>query len=110
MLCAGCIIHSHKHTIELVKYSRKCVCYENKELELQASLPSPEESPQDERLLLNHAKAPGLLATRGEFNLGPENRLECSDILCNKVLLSVKEIEKANGIGIRRGAEREPPC
>ena len=91
MLCTGCIIHSHKHTIELVKFSRKCVRYENKELELQASLPSPEESPQDERLLLNHAKAPGFLVTRGEeFNLGPENRLECSDILCNKVLLKCK--------------------
>ena len=24
-LHAGCVIHSHKHTVELVKYSRKCV-------------------------------------------------------------------------------------
>ena len=56
LLHAGRFIHSHKHTMELVKYSRKCARQENKELELQASLPCPEGSrmsPQDERLLLN---------------------------------------------------------
>ena len=26
LLQAGRFIHSHKHTVELVKYSRKCVC------------------------------------------------------------------------------------
>ena len=53
------INHTHKHTIELIKYSRKCVCQENKELELQASLTCPEESQmssQDERLLLSHER------------------------------------------------------
>ena len=53
------INHTHKHTIELVMYSRKCVCQENKELELQATLPCPEESQmssQDERLLLSHER------------------------------------------------------
>ena len=75
LLHSGRFIHSHKHTVELVKYSRKRVCQENKELELQTSLPCPEGSrmsPQDERLLLNHAKTPGFLApeeknsTRGQ--------------------------------------------
>ena len=59
MLHAGRVIHSHKHTVELVRYNRKLVWQENKELELQASLPCPEESwmsPQDERLLLNHER------------------------------------------------------
>ena len=59
LLRTGRVIHWHKHTIELVKYSRKHVHLENKELELQASLPCPEESrmsPQDERLLLNHKR------------------------------------------------------
>ena len=74
-LHAGCVIHSHKHTVELVKCSRKRVCQENKELELQASLLCPEgylTSPQDERLLLKHKKMPGFLASRGEeFNPGP---------------------------------------
>ena len=59
LLHAGHFIHSHKHTVELVKYSRKHVCWENKELELQASLPCPEGSrmsPQDERLLLSHKR------------------------------------------------------
>ena len=43
-----------------------------------------------ERLLLNK-KTPGFLASRGEeFNLGPEMRLDCSELLCNKVLLKYK--------------------
>ena len=65
-----------------------------KELELQASLPCPEgsrTSPQDERLLLNHANTPGFLAPGGEeFNPGPETRLDRSELLCNKVLLKYK--------------------
>ena len=44
-----------------------------------------------ERLLLNHEKTPGFLASRGEeFNLGPETRLDRSELLCNKVLLKYK--------------------
>ena len=45
----------------------------------------------NERLLLNQEKTPGLLASGGEeFNLGPETRLDCSELLCNKVLLKYK--------------------
>ena len=91
---AGHAIHSHKHTVELVKHSRKRVHQENKELKLQASLPCPEgsrTSPQDERLLLNHVNTPGFLAPGGEeFNPGPETRLDRSELLCNKVLLKYK--------------------
>ena len=87
LLHTGCFIHSHNHTVELVKYSRKHVCAENKELGLQASLPCPAGSwmsPQDERLLLNHEKAPGSLASRGEvFKLGPETKLDHSELLCS---------------------------
>ena len=44
-----------------------------------------------ERLFLNHAKTPGFLASRREeFNLGPEMRLDRSELLCNKVLLKYK--------------------
>ena len=44
-----------------------------------------------ERLLLNHEKMPGFLASRREeFNLGPETRLDGSELLCNKVLLKYK--------------------
>ena len=44
-----------------------------------------------ERLLLNHTKTPGFLAPGGEeFNLGPEMRLDRSELLCNKVLLKYK--------------------
>ena len=93
LLRTGNFIHSHKHTIELVKYSRKRVHQENKELELQASFLCPEgsqTSPRDERLLLNE-KTPGFLASGGEeFNPGPETRLDCSELSCNKVLLKYK--------------------
>ena len=64
-------------------------------------------SPDDERLLLNHANTPGFLAPGGEeFNPGPEMRLDCSELLCNKVLLKYKE--KASDIGIRRGQKEYP--
>ena len=44
-----------------------------------------------ERLLLNHAKMLGFLASGGEeFNPGPETRLDRSELLCNKVLLKYK--------------------
>ena len=44
-----------------------------------------------ERLLLNHSKTPGFLASgEEEFNPRPETRLNCSEILCNKVLLKYK--------------------
>ena len=43
------------------------------------------------RLLLNHAKMPGFLASRGEeFNPGTETKLDRSELLCNKVLLKYK--------------------
>ena len=45
---------------------------------------------QHERFLLNE-KMPGFLAPRGEeFNPGPETKLDCSELLCNKVLLKYK--------------------
>ena len=44
-----------------------------------------------ERLLLNHEKMPGFLASGGEeLNPGPETRLDRSELLCNKVLLKCK--------------------
>ena len=56
--------------------------------------PGPEHGLCDgpiERLLLNHEKMPGFLASGGEeFNLGPEMRLDHSELLCNKVLLKYK--------------------
>ena len=39
-----------------------------------------------ERLLLNHKR----LWDSWEFNLGLEARLDCSELLCNKVLLKYK--------------------
>jgi len=52
----------------------------------------------------------GFLASGGEeFNPGPETRLDCSELLCNKVLLKYKR-EKASDIDIRRGHEECPAC
>jgi len=59
--------------------------------------------------LLNE-KTPGFLTSgEEEFYPGPETRLDRSELLCNKVLLSIKEIEKASDIDIRRGP-KEYPC
>ena len=53
--------------------------------------PSSKETEAPERLLLNHANTPGFLAPGGgEFNPGPETRLDRSELLCNKVLLKHK--------------------
>ena len=42
-------------------------------------------------LLLNHEKMLGFLAYGGEeFNPGPKTRLDCSELLCNRVLLKDK--------------------
>ena len=57
-----------------------------------------------EKLLLNHKKMPGFLASRGEeFNPGPETRLDRSELLCNRVYKSIKGIEKPSDIDIRMG-------
>ena len=64
-----------------------------------------------ERLLLNHEKMPGFLASRGEeFNLGPEMRLDHSEVLCNKVLLKYKVDRESFWHKYQKGAERVPPC
>ena len=53
----------------------------------------------------------GFLASGGkEFNLGPETRLDWSELLCNKFYKGIKEIEKASDIDIRRGQKEYPPA
>jgi len=59
--------------------------------------------------LLNHEKRPGFLASGGEeFNPGPEMRFDCSELLCNKVLLKYKGDRESSDIGIRRGQKEYP--
>ena len=59
-----------------------------------------------ERLLLSHKKAPGFLASRGEeFNLGPETRLDHSELLCDKVLLKYKGDRESFWHRHQKGAE-----
>ena len=47
----------------------------------------------------------GFLASREEFNLGPETRLDHSELLCDKV---IKQKKKASGIDIRKRQEECP--
>ena len=62
-----------------------------------------------ERLLLNHANTPGFLAPGGEeFNPGPDRGLIAPSFCVIKFYLSIKEIEKASDIGIRRGPKEYP--
>ena len=61
-----------------------------------------------ERLLMNHKKTLGFLASEGgEFNLGPESRLDRSE-LCNKALLKYKGDRESFDIGIRREQKEYP--
>ena len=56
-------------------------------------------------------KTPGFLASRGEeFSPGPETRLDCSGLLCNKVLLKYKRERESFWHRHHKGAERVPPC
>ena len=67
--------------------------------------------PPSERLLLNHANTPGFLAPRGEeFDLGPETRLDRSELLCNKVLLKYKGDRESFWHRHQKGVERVPAC
>ena len=61
------------------------------EIEIMNNPITSTETEAVEMLLLTHEKTLGFLASGGEeFNPGPETRLECSDLLCNKVLLKYK--------------------
>ena len=52
----------------------------------------------------------GFLASRGEeFNLGPEMRLDCSELLCNRVLLKYKRDRESFWHRHQKGAERVRP-
>ena len=55
-------------------------------------------------------KTPEVLASGGEeFNTGPETRLDCSEFLCNKILLKYKTDRENFWHRHYKGAERVPP-
>ena len=61
--------------------------------------------------LLNHTKTLGFLASGGgEFNLGPETRLDRSELLCNKVLLKYKGDRESFWHRHQKWGERVPAC
>ena len=51
---------------------------------------------------------PRFLASGGEFNPGPDTRLDGLELLCNRVLLKYKRDREASDIDIRRGQKEEP--
>ena len=61
-------------------------------------------------MLLNEKTLRFLASGGEEFNLGPDTRLDRSEICVIKFYSSIKEIEKASDIGIRRGQKEYPPC
>ena len=64
-----------------------------------------------ERLLLNHMKTLRFLAPSGEeFNPGPETRLDCSELLCNKVSLKYKGDRERFWHRHQKWVERVPAC
>ena len=58
-----------------------------------------EQQAGSERLLLNHNRRLGFLAPGGEYNMGPEMRLDHSELLCNKVLLKYKGDRERHQMG-----------
>ena len=117
LLLHTCLCISFNQSLTQAWYSKvkqKTCVLENKKLELWASSSYPEGSwmsPQEERLLLKHAKTPGFLASGGEeFNLGPETRLDRSELLCNKVLLKYKGDKESFWHRHQKWAERVPPA
>ena len=110
LLCAGRVIHSHKHTIELVKYSRKHVHLENKARAssiLTLSWRIPDEPPRW-KVAAEPQKTPGFLVSGEELNLGPVRRLDLSGLLCSKVSLKYKRDRESFWHRAQKGAERVP--
>ena len=65
-----------------------------------------------EMLLLNCGNTPEFLASGGEeFNPGPETRLDCSELLCNKVFFFFRYKGYIESFQHRhqKGAEKYPP-
>ena len=65
---------------------------------------------QCERLLLNDKTLGFLASGEDNFNLGPETRLDRSELLCNKVLLKYKGDTESFWHRHQKGAERVHPC
>ena len=93
LLHVGCIAHSHKHTVELVVQQKMSSLGEPRTrppniLTLSERIPG---KPPRWKVVAEPQKIPGFLASgEEEFNPGPETRLDCSELLCNRVLLMYK--------------------
>ena len=110
LIHARYLIHSHKHTVELVKYSKRHVPQQYKELQLHASSPCPEESrksPQDERLLLNHKRRLDSWPPEKKNSIRSQRRGLIVQSFCIIVLLKYKK-EKVFDIDNRRWQKECP--
>ena len=95
-----------------VNYRHSPISHQRGSWKLESSLCMGQQAMcPNERLLLNHTNTLGFLAAGGEeFNLGPETRLDRSELLCNKVLLKYKGDKESFWHRHQKGAERVPPC
>ena len=65
----------------------------------------------DWKVVAEPRKMLGFLASGGEeFNLGPEIRLDYSELLCNKVLLKYKRDKESFWHRHQKEVERVPTC
>ena len=63
------------------------------------------------KVVAESLKDAGFLASGGEeFNPGPKTRLDCSELLCNKVLLKYKGDRESFWHRHQKGVERVSPC
>ena len=67
------------------------------------------DEPSRLKVVAEPQKTLGFLASRGEFNMGPEMKLDHSELLCNKVLLKNKRDRENFWLRPQKGAERVPP-
>ena len=79
-----------------------CVCYFQHFVDVCIFNQGPVKHLSHRKVVAESQKTPGFLASR-EFNLGPEMRLDRSELLCNKVLLKYKGDRETSDMDIRSG-------
>ena len=79
-----------------------CVCYFQHFVDVCIFNQGPVKHLSHWKVVAESGKTPRFLASR-EFNLGPEMRLDRSELLCNKVLLKYKGDRETSDIDIRSG-------
>ena len=75
LFCAGCVIHSHKHAVELVKW-KMCILRKQR-LELWELFPCPEDPGWAPKMIANNV---GFVISEEDLTPGPGTRLDHSRV------------------------------